>query len=514
MRVFLILVSVFFLYSHPAFAQGDDAPLRVEFGARSEVFHLVPCGEQGVLMFYESIKNIENASKAWIFIYYDKSLEPLWSKEIPVHNEFTYEGDYLDGERLFLAFQKFDKARRDEYNFQLLEIDIVDGSVTSNDIFVPEKAELINFEVRNNLFAAGFNYPKEEALLLLRQLDSEKDIPILFTESPYFIKDVKFDPFSENLVAAITIYNSRKNSSLYVNTYSLEGKLKSSVLIAPTTPTEKLMNGQLSFFSESETYILGSFNNLNGSYSRSEEEDSGEESEGFYMAKIEGGEQKFIRFHKLLDFKNITEILNNQELADIQDMLSREKRKGKSQTLNYKFLIHDLKKEGDHFLMLAEAYYPEYHQVSTMSYDFYGRPMPYYYTVFDGYRYFNAFAVSFDLDGNLNWSNGIKIWDKRSMYLQKSVDVYQDGEELAIFYNHEGRIVSKVINGYEQLGNVEKTRIATKYASDVQLEASQGMINHWYGDYFLAYGYQNLRNSQVGGGSKRKVFYINKIVFN
>lgn len=495
-------------------AQGDGDALRLEFNARAEVFELVPCGEKGVLMFYQSVKEIDEARKAWIFIFYDQALQPLWSREIPVYKDFTYRDHYLEGERLYLVFQKASKARADEYNLQLIDLDIIIGEPRIEELFTPEEARLINFQIKEGHFIAGFNYPKEEAFLLIRDLEEESDAATIYNEEPTFIEDVKYDPSSRQVLVALNVYSSRKTSSLYLNAYDLFGQLKSSVQVSPTRPSEKLLNAQLSIISKDETYVLGSYNNINGSMTSNEEAGPGEESEGFYIAKVEKGEQKFIRFHKLLDFKNITKILNNEELANVQNLIKKEQKKGRPQTLYYQFLVHDLKQYGDNFLMLAEAYYPEYHQVSTMAYDFYGRPMPYYYNVFDGYRYFNAFAIGVDREGNMLWSNGMKMWDKQTMELRKSVNAFIDTSSVVMFYNHEGKIISKVVDGYNQLGNVEKTRLSTKYINDVQIESSGGMIKHWYDNYFLAYGYQTLRNSQLGGGSKRRVFYFNKLVFN
>ncbi len=122
----------------------------------------------------------------------------------------------------------------------------------------------------------------------------------------------------------------------------------------------------------------GTFNSLNGKLSRSEEESPGEESEGFYIAKAANGALDFIKIHKLIDLINFTEILNYQELANIQDIIEKNKKKAREESLNYEFTIHELHKEGDEFIMLAEAYYPEYRQVSTISYDFLGRRMPHY----------------------------------------------------------------------------------------------------------------------------------------
>lgn len=514
MKIGLRLLLFGFFISVRLLSQDNDGPVRVEFEARAEVFHLVPCGEMGILMFYESVKQTDQNNKAWVCLFYDKSMKPQWSREIPVIKDLSYIDFYLTGNVVYLAFQNLTKTRADEYNFQLVKINLSSTEFKAQGIFIPEKADLANFEVSGNTFVGGFNYVKDEAIIIIKNLENEEEKVVKFAENPSFIKDLRIDPARQQVLVAINIYQERKQSALYLNHYDFGGNLQNSVLVSPARESEKLMNARLNFTSPTEIFILGSFNNLNGRLSKTDESSQGEESEGFYIAKIENGEQKFIRLHRLVDFKNITQILNNEQLAQVSSLTKKNKKKGNETNLNYEFLMHDLVKNGDDFVMLAEAYYPEYHQVSTMSYDFYGRPMPYYYTVFDGYRYFNAFVAGFNQQGDLLWSNGIKIWDVRSFLLQKKVEVYFDDEDAVLFYNHDGKIVSKAINGNEEIGDEEHTKIAMQFPGDVQMEASQGMIRHWYGNFFVAYGYQTLKNSALGGGSKRSVFYFNKVIFN
>jgi len=514
MKTYLIFISILIIsFSLPAFAQDGSGPTRVEFDARADVFDLIPCGNKGALMFYESAKQVDGQNKAWVFIFYDKNLKALWSKEIPVIQNLIYKQHQIVDNDVYLAFQNTEKSRSDVHNFQLLKINILDATFSHTGVFIPEKARLINFDVSGNTFALGLNYSKEKALAIIKDLETGNETTIKLEEAPTFIEDLKLNPDDKQLYIALNVYVARKRSTLYLNSYKLQGTINNSVAIAPAREYEKLMNAQINLDDNGPIFLLGTFNSLNGKLSRTEEGNIGEESEGFYIAKVANGEQVFVKLHKLMDFKNFTEILNNQELADIQNIIQKNEKKDKGQSINYEFLIHDLYKEGDEFIMLAEAYYPEYHQISTMSYDFYGRPMPYYYTVFDGFRYFNAFIVNFDSEGNLNWSNGIKIWDMLSQRLQKNVEIYRDADDIVMFYNHEGNIVSKVINGYNEVGDVEKSKIATSHSGDVQIESGSGRIRHWYEDYFITFGYQTLRNSTLGGGSKRRVFYMNKLAF-
>jgi hypothetical protein len=514
MKAFFILITILiFTFNGAAPAQDASGPVRVEFAAPADVFELIPCGEKGALMFYESTKQVDNENKAWVFIFYDNDLKAQWSKEIPVIQNLIYTKHQLAGENLYLAFQNRDKARSDVHNFQLLRINIFDANFSHTGVFIPEKAQLVNFEVVKNTFALGLNYYKEKALVLIKDLETGLENTIKIDDPPSFIEDVKLSADATELYVALNVYATKKRSSLYLNSYDVKGGFKNSIAVVPALEYEKLMNAQINLEDDGSMYVLGTFNSLNGKLSRTEEESPGEESEGFYIAKVANGEQVFVKLHKLMDFKNFTEILNNQELAYIQGIIEKNQKKGREESINYEFLIHEMYKDGDEFIMLAEAYYPEYHQVSTMSYDFYGRPMPYYYNVFDGFRYFNAFVVSFDRYGNLNWSNGIKIWDMLSQRLQKKVEIYKDAGDYVLFYNHEANIVSKVINGYQDIGETEKSRIVTNHSGDVQLEAGGGMIRHWYDGYFITYGYQTLKNTTLGGGSKRRVFYINKMAF-
>lgn len=506
---FLVFFQLLLLHS-----QELTGPLRVELEARAEVFQLIPCGDDGVLVFYETINQIDEQNKAWFFVLYNTRLQPVWSTEIPVNMDFVFLDSNFDGNQLYLAYQKTTKARPDEYNFQVIALSIVDASTITYSMFIPEKAELITFSIADGRLIAGFNYFKEQALIVVKDLATGEEAVVNFAEKPTFIKDFKVQPNSGQVLVAMNIYLTRRESATYLNTYDFSGQLIKSIPLAPGKTSEKLVNAQIHFSTNDEIYVLGSFNNLNGKASKAEGTQQGEQSEGFYIAGITGAEQKFLRTHRLLDFKNITQILNNQQLVAAESVIKKQSKQGKEQSLNYDFLIHNLLVNNDEFIMVADAYYPEYRQISTMSYDFYGRPMPYYYTVFDGFRYFNAFVVSFAKDGSMNWSNGIKIWDVQSMRLSQCTAFHIDGSEMVLFYNNDGKIVSKVIEGYEDVGAVENMKIATRSQGDVQLETSQGMVSHWYDDFFLAYGYQTIRSTDSGSGSRRKVFYLNKIVFN
>ncbi len=89
-----------------------------------------------------------------------------------------------------------------------------------------------------------------------------------------------------------------------------------------------------------------------------------------------------------------------------------------------------------------------------MSYDYYGRAVPQYYSVFDGYRYTNALIASFDKNGEVQWSNIFDMLKIISFSLKERVNCFFDGDDIILSYTENGQIASEIINGADMfIGN-------------------------------------------------------------
>ena len=186
--------------------------------------------------------------------------------------------------------------------------------------------------------------------------------------------------------------------------------------------------------------------------------------------------------------------------------------KGKEISFDYKLLVHDIIKRDSSYIMIAEAYYPEYHTVTYTSVDSYGRPETVSYTVFDGYRYTDALIACFDKQGELLCDNSFEIWNILTFNLHERVKVLIDGDDIMLAYSNEGEIASKIIRGNEVIEGKQYTKIESKYSSDKLISDYNSDMEYWYGNYFISYGYQKIKNKQQDK-SKRTVFYFNKIAF-
>ncbi len=214
-----------------------------------------------------------------------------------------------------------------------------------------------------------------------------------------------------------------------------------------------------------------------------------------------------------MDFKNFSVYLSDADFMKYKRKAEKREKKGKDFSINYKLLVHDIIKQDDQYIFGAEAYFPEYHTVSYMTYDYYGRPVPQYYSVFDGYRYTNALIASFDMNGDILWSNIFDMYKIISFSLKKRVNYFFDDNDIVLSYSEDGQIVSKVINGTQVVGEVDYTEIATSNSNDDINSDKRSEMERWYDNYFIIYGYQSIKNNYLSGKKNRTVYYVNKIAF-
>jgi len=175
--------------------------------------------------------------------------------------------------------------------------------------------------------------------------------------------------------------------------------------------------------------------------------------------------------------------------------------------------MHDLLVNDGQFIITAEAYSPEYHTYTQMSYDYYGRAFPTSYQVFDGFRYSHAFIAGFDSSGNILWNNGMEMRDILTKYLNRKLNCeFENNDEIVLFYNANNKVAFKTIKGNTIVENTSYSTLVPKRNTDQPYNEYLGTIEHWYDDYFIATGYQTIRNNSLES-SKRNVFYISKMAF-
>jgi hypothetical protein len=87
-------------------------------------------------------------------------------------------------------------------------------------------------------------------------------------------------------------------------------------------------------------------------------------------------------------------------------------------------------------------------------------------------------------------------------------------DKIVLAYPEEGTVHTKVIRGNDVLKSKEKYTIKTNFENDRVTNAEDASIDHWYGPYFISWGFQEIYNGKdTGVKPNREVFYLNKLTY-
>ena len=522
--------------------KNQDKLIRVEIQARSgsDSYRIIPFGSKGVLLFYESNEYKSKQTKEWFFAFYDVNFEELWNKEFPVKRNMDFKKIDYDDSFLYLLLIN-NRKRPSENSLQILIVGVDDGTIRTIEDKIPEKVILTEFKVNgNNAFLGGMLKPSVSQRIiqggltftlipLITGLNVLKYQPAVYTinlksgnlkilnsnfKGQAYVESIQKESIKNIVNVIIKNYIPKNNNAVYVNAYDNMGNKINTVKLVTSDNTRKINTVKLISLDNNNELAIGTYNNnTKGRSANPVFSGFDEESTGLYITYIKGNHQQYIKFYNFSEFKNFNSYISKARALRIKRRALKKKKRGKELSYNYQLLVHDVIEKDNKYIMIAEAYYPEYHTVTYIDYDYYGRPYTRYYTVFDGYRYTNAIVSCFDIEGNLLWDNSFKIFNIITYDLKERVKVFFDGDDIVLAYSSEGEIDYKILRENEVIESQSHTKIETNYPNDKLISDYNSDMEYWYGDYFISYGYQKIKNRNVGNKRKRTVFYFNKIAF-
>lgn len=521
-----LIFALFVFLSFVVEGQNNGA-LRVELDAKknAETYNIVPIGEQGVIVFYESDERDSGGNKLWFFTKYNTVFKEVWTKEFPVVRSMNFlEYDYSGGKTLYLLLQN-------AQDFQILQLDVVLGNITSKFSKPIDNYTVDNFKVLNhNAFILGETEPTF--------LERCGQVCFTYTCIPIFTGATVY---KENGVVQNVDLTGGKNQGLYVNPkgkssiigaekedekflnvlvrkiphrkfsqtfkyrYSADGNLLSTSEIKTDTDKE-ILSGRINYYDDKSEILIGSYAKV--SHGKRKRLRLGA-ANGLYFCVFQDNAQKFIKYHDFTQFKSFHENLRTG-LFGLREGAKVTEEGG----IGYRLLVHDIIVRGNEYIMIAEAYYPEYHTETYWTTDANGRSVMRTRQVFDGWRYTNAIIAGFSNTGELLWDNTFEMGDILSFDLKERVKVLMNDDEIAMLYSWGGDVQSKIISGSEVVEGKTKTKIDTKNQDDMVRRNYGSDVVYWYGNYFISYGYQTIKSDEEKdnkGKRKRTVFYFNKI---
>jgi hypothetical protein len=238
-----------------------------------------------------------------------------------------------------------------------------------------------------------------------------------------------------------------------------------------------------------------------------------EETTGLFGGASEMISQQPLNLYNFLEMRSAGSVVGEQDILNLKKKALKKKKPLSEYSLDYGVLLHDILEFNGQFLLTAELFTPQYHTESFTDFDFYGRPFTNSYSVFDGYRFFSAIIAGFDRQGKLIWDNQIEIRNLLTFDLTPKVVLFPSGRDIVLCYTSDGKIASKIIRENEVVEPLDFSIPDLMNPGDKLVSELKCAMVHWYGNYFLSYGYQEVGNLAISS-EKRFVYYFSKLKFD
>jgi hypothetical protein len=491
-----------------------NRPVRLEIPVKddTEIYKVVPCEDNGLMIIYLSSDTDEAGRMIWIAAFLDHNLKERWRKPFPLPRGFVLAEAMFNSNHL-VGFWYSTKGSANE-NLRIIDLHVKDTTLRESSFSVPEKSDLSHFGICNYFALAGLNTKNDHSILIRYDFragvvtSTSQDI-----EGSVVIESMNIDKESGMVSTILRTTGSARKRAYYLVKTDNKGQKISELKLGKFDDNNRINTAFAYKINPTTDLVIGSYGRSSRTRVVDGYESTGVASTGFFSILIKNNEEVTTTFYEFTDFQNFYRYLRRPSDLNIRRGSSRAEKGGKEISIDHDLLAHDVFKWKDNYVFIAEAYYPEYRTVTTMVYDYYGRPYPSTYSVFEGYRYLTTFIAGFDSAGAMKWNNDLELRNMIAQNLRQKVLAWEDPDGLVLSYTYDAKIASKILTDEVTSGGISYADIAPLSPRDKIYTDSNSNMVYWYGNYFLVYGYQNIRNSYQNDRNNKNVFYLNKIAF-
>ena len=151
-----------------------NKPVRLEIPVKddTEIYKVVPCEENGLMIIYLSSETDETGKMIWITAFLDRSLMEKWRKSMAIPRGYILSEALYSNNHL-IAFWYSSKSSETD-NLRIADIGIKDSTLKETRTTIPEKSDLSHFGICSNYALLGLNTRDEKALFIRYDFNSGK----------------------------------------------------------------------------------------------------------------------------------------------------------------------------------------------------------------------------------------------------------------------------------------------------------------------------------------------------
>ncbi|HRS18881.1 MAG TPA: hypothetical protein P5243_05215 [Bacteroidales bacterium] len=492
MKLFHFLFCSFFIFN--IYGQTTIVQ-RIEFASENQITQTIPFGNNGLL--YQN--NIEKKAKqdknntVNSYTLFNTNLDKVKTIDVKTPKKYSVHLESKSAHKFFeIAIDK-------HKNYIIHAISIPQLDVTSLHGKLPKNLYIHAVESLDDYIFIKASTRKFYFIFIKNMITGEESFTQYTPVSAHDFNMLGFKADSSSNELYI-IYRDKINNEIttIVEIYT-QGK-KSNEFIIPNGTEKFLLNGSL-FKTKDNAYILcGTFGNSHKDMM----------SVGIYICKLKHKKIEFIQFVNYLDIKNFMINLPEKKQERIIKRKEKKEKKGNDIFISYMIAPHKIIEYNNEYILIAEAFYPTYKQecytVPTGS----GGTTTQCTVVFNGYEYTHYFIYTFDQKGNPIWSNTKKMnISYKPFRVETFVNANITNNNLVTLYGTDKEFYYTAFNQKgEEISSETHISITSENESE-SIKKSSMITEHWYDNFFIAYGFQKIKNTDEK--EKRNVFFINKI---
>lgn len=460
-------------------------------------YEVIPAREDGVFLY----RRLGGTDTDHIEITrLDTAFKEVWKGYLPIDRKYLLMAKRVENRKLFFLLRYYDFSKN---NFEVYSIDQSNGNFFKYSIrnFIPFSPS--EFQVTEKAAIIG-GYYNQVPVVIYYSFETEKSrvLPGLLNENGE-LTQVKVYP-DGTFEVLISARNFKGQQTVWMKNYDAEGNLQSNLALEPEDYKHLIFARSIKT-SNNMQLVAGVFGGRNSLYSR-----------GLFLASIDPSGMQQLRYYNYGDLENFFKYMKAKREQRVKERIERRKIKGKKTKFSYRFLVHEIVPYKNQYILLGEAFFPRYVSADRGYYGFFNPNVNYYNAyyrdgrIFDGYHYTHAVVMGFDQNGNLLWDNSFEINDVKTYTLEQFVKLEVQGDKIALLYLYDNELRTKIIKDNQVLEGKTFEGIKVNSRDEIvkREQNTTNRLDYWYGDYFFAYGTQEVANPITG---KRRVFFINKI---
>lgn len=502
--------------SQKGYGQKKNKPrlIRLEVpNGTTDNFHVAPMSQNGLLVFYETNQMNAEGNRLWYYALFDIHLKQKWLRPVALSDELFYVNQKQVGNKVYFVFKNSGKLKKGTGYYDILIYNITKQTFSNIKGSLPLKAEIAGFAVQGVELGLGLNLKNHKAdLLIVNTKTGDIKVTHLNDLQQVTIAGIYRNSSAGTFVVVASGMDAKSSVKHIVYSFRPDASLVQKVDINYFDPMSKLDDFVLADASGNNLKFFGAYHLITkrGFLSGNNNEENPNTAGLFYLS-IENGKQKELRHFNFMDFKNIPGTFMQSEFHKTNGRMRKGSgvRPGTVSLLN---ITHpEIFHVNNGYVVAANAYVAYYKSESHMEYDFYGNMYPTNYRIFSGYQFYDVILAGFTGDGRMIWDNDFPMENILSYKIENKALAYPDSTVITLAYISAGQIITQDISGSKKLDQQEKINIASRYTRDRPVGNGESKMIHWYGHYFLIYGYQQLKNRALQNQPLRTVFYINKV---